>query len=359
MRINYNESAILSNACVNRADSALSLSIEKLSSGYKINHARDNPAGLAISHRMNSQIRGLSQAKDNTNDGISVVETADGAMEEITSIIQRMNQLAIQAGTDSTLDADRELLNDEIQQLKKEITRISTDTQFNGQTLLDGTFDLKGYTSDIKYEIDTTNLVKPDGSVDLTKIENKEGFKNLHNISAEGKQIFDDNGNLQETQVTIKADGNFEMTLSYTAENSSVELDITGIGAMKIQSGVNEGQEIEVRISTISLKKMGIDKLDISTFEGAQKGIAMVKGALNYVNDARSRLGAYQNRMEHNISNVDVTSENMTSSYSRIMDVDMAEEMTEYSSQQVILQSSISMLSQANQKPEQILQLLQ
>lgn len=373
MRINYNESAILSNACVNRADSALSLSIEKLSSGYKINHARDNPAGLAISHRMNSQIRGLSQAKDNTNDGISVVETADGAMEEITSIIQRMNQLAIQAGTDSTLDADRELLNDEIQQLKKEITRISTDTQFNGQTLLDGTFDLKGYTTDLntkveyysdevktgKYEIDTTGLVKPDGSVDISKIQSKEGFKNLHNISAEGKQIFDDNGNLQETQVTIKADGNFEMTLSYTAENSKVELDITGIGAMKIQSGVNEGQEIEVRISTISLKKMGIDKLDISTFEGAQKGIAMVKEALNYVNDARSRLGAYQNRMEHNISNVDVTSENMTSSYSRIMDVDMAEEMTEYSSQQVILQSSISMLSQANQKPEQILQLLQ
>ena len=199
MRINYNESAILSNACVNRADSALSLSIEKLSSGYKINHARDNPAGLAISHRMNSQIRGLSQAKDNTNDGISVVETADGAMEEITSIIQRMNQLAIQAGTDSTLDADRELLNDEIQQLKKEITRISTDTQFNGQTLLDGTFDLKGYTTDLntkveyysdevktgKYEIDTTGLVKPDGSVDISKIQTKEGFKNLHNISAE------------------------------------------------------------------------------------------------------------------------------------------------------------------------------
>lgn len=376
MRINYNESAILSNACVNAADSKLSLSIERLSSGYKINHARDNPAGLAISHKMNAQIRGLSQAKDNTNDGISVVETADGALEEVTAILQRMNQLSLQAGTDSTLDADRELINAEIKQLKSEVTRIASDTQFNGQVLLDGTFDLKGYTSneDVtveyysdevkkgKYSINMTGLVNADGSVNLGNITGKDGFKNLHNITAEGSPLVLDGGGdvVKKGSVTIKADGNFEMTIEYSKENTGlVDLDITGIGAMKIQAGANEGQEIAIRIPTISLSKMGIEDLDVSTMEGAQSGIESIKNALAYISDARSRLGAYENRMEHNTTNIDVTNENMTASYSRIMDVDMAEEMTEYSSQQVILQASISMLSQANEKPQQVLQLLQ
>lgn len=370
MRINYNESAILANACVNSADNKIARAIERLSSGYKINHAKDNPAGLAISHRMNSQIRGLSQAKDNTNDGISVVETADGALDEVTSMIQRMNQLCVQAASDSTVDSDREMIDQEIQQLKKEVTRIASDTQFNGQVLLDGTFDLKGYTDqeDVKvsyysdetksgkYEIDMAGLVNADGSVNLSNFIGKEGFSSLSNVSATGVPATA----TEPGSVTIKADGNFELTLSFENTASSLTtLDITGIGAMKIQTGANEGQELAVRIPTISLSKMGIDNLSVTSSDLAQRGIEQVKNALEYVNNARSILGAYENRMEHNTSNIDVTSENMTSSYSRIMDVDMAEEMTEYSSQQVIIQSSISMLAQANERPQQVLQLLQ
>lgn len=366
MRINYNESAILANACLNATDKSLSASIERLSSGLKINHAKDNPAGLAISNRMNAQIKGLGHATNNTNDGISVVQTADGAMDEITAMIQRMNQLCIQASTDTTTDEDRALINEEVQQLKQEVERIASDTEFNGQKLLDGTFDLKGYTNnkDVKveyysdevkagqYQIDIDGIVNADGSIDVSKLT---GF-NVTGLTGTGTEPTADEDGI----IKIKGDNNFQMEISYKAgATGTIDVDITGLGAMKIQTGANEGQELAVRIPTISLKKMGISKLDVSTAEGAQAGIASVKEALTYVNDARAKLGAYQNRMEHNTSNLAVSSENMTSSYSRIMDVDMAEEMTEYSTAQVLTQAGISMLAQANERPQQVLQLLQ
>ena len=365
MRINFNESAILANSCLNKTDKKLSVSTQRLSSGYKINYAKDNPAGLAISNRMNVQIKGLSKARDNTNDGISVVQVADGAMSEITSILQRMNELAVQAGSDTKLNEDKALLNEEIKQLKQEITRISTDTEFNGQVLLDGTFDLKGYTSDSdlsvdyysdevmagKYDIGITN--NGDGTVGVTLGSNFP-TQNLKSeiIPADGTK----NG-----MIKITADGNFEMNLEFdnSIADGNISIDISGIGAMKIQTGANEGQELAIRIPTISLKKMGLSDLDISTEENAQAAISSIKEAMTYVGEARARLGAYQNRLEHNVSNLDISSEDMTASYSRIMDVDMAEEMTEYTTQQVLTQAGISMLSQANERPQQVLQLLQ
>ena len=361
MRINYNQSVILANSCLNRTDNKLSVSTQRLSSGYKINYAKDNPAGLAISNRMNAQIRGLGVASDNTNDGISVVETADGAMSEISAILQRMSQLAVQAGDDVKTDADREMLNAEIKQLKEEIERIAKDTEFNGQPLLDGTFDLKGYSDSEEvevsyysdevtsgaYSVNFNNLVNADGSVNLSSLVS--GFP-TQGLAA----------TVENNMLTITADGNFEMKLAYSdAASGTVNFDITGIGAMKIQIGANEGQELDVRIPEISLKKMGMEDLDLSTVAGAQKGIDQIKEAMTYISSIRARLGAYQNRMEHNTSNLAVSEENMTASYSRMMDVDMAEEMTEYSTQQVLSQSGISMLAQANERPQQVLQLLQ
>lgn len=382
MRINYNQSAILANSCLNRTDNKLSDSIERLSSGLKINHAKDNPAGLAISNRMDAQIKGLSVGNSNSHDGISVVETADGAMSEMSAIIQRISQLAVQAGTDSKTEEDRALIDSEIQQLKNELTRIATDTEFNGQVLMDGTFDLKGYTdrpdtkvsfySDEtkvgKYDINLTNL--------FTEVTDDKGNKTyevntgaLSAIAASDDKIPDDllaeyDGNI----LKFTGSGNFEidLKLDYVSMNGMVEADLTGIGAMKIQSGANEGQEIAIRIPEVSLEKMGILDLKVWTddpnedsFECAQKAIEQSKKALKYISDERARLGAYQNRMEHNITNLEVSEENMTSSYSRIMDIDMAEEMTEYSTQQILSQSGVSMLAQANSIPEKILQLLQ
>ena len=375
MKINFNATAMMANNTLNRTDSKLSASMERLSSGLKVNHAKDNPAGLAIANRMNAQIRGLKVGSNNTNDGISVVETADGALGEISSIVQRMSELCVKAGTESNTDSDREIINEEIKELKKEIERIARDTEYNGMPLLDGTFDLKGYTDnpDVKvgyyydevpqanYKIDLTGLIQADNSVDLTKLS---GFPSSAKASV----------NEEKNELTITALGDFEMHIKADfsggagAPTGEVNIDITQIGAMKIQIGANEGQELGIRIPEISLYNMGIEDLktvadegvDAATaFENAQKGIEMTKQALSYISSVRSRLGAYQNRLEHNASSNDVSSENMTASYSRIMDVDMAEEMTEYTTQQVLSQSGISMLSQANERPSQILQLLQ
>lgn len=374
MRINYNQSAILANSSLNRTNSKLSNSIERLSSGLKINHAKDNPAGLAIAHRMDSQIRGLNQATDNTNDGISVVESADGAMSEISAIIQRLNELANQAANDTKTDEDRKIIDEEVQQLKQEITRIAQDTEFNGQPLLDGTFDLRGYTDD------------PNVKVATYSDEVITGKYNINNLASLVSTSTDAHGNTVYTvdvtglagtdpkwpaglaatydgeQLTITGNGNFEMKLDVEYANlpsGNLELDITGIGAMKIQMGANEHQELAVRIPEVSLKNMHIQDLDVTTAEGAQAGIEQIKYALSYISSERSRLGAYENRMEHNTSNLAVSEENMTSSYSRIMDVDMAEEMVEYTTQQVLEQAGISMLAQANERPQQVLQLLQ
>ena len=374
MRINYNQSAILANSSLNRTDSKLSDSIERLSSGLKINHAKDNPAGLAIANRMDSQIRGLSQANANTNDGISVVESADGAMSEISAIIQRMNQLANQAASDTKTDEDRRLIDEEVQQLKQEITRIAQDTQFNGQPLLDGTFDLKGYTDNPDVKVATysdeviTGKYVISNLASMISTSTDPAGNTVYTVDTSSLAGTDDKwpagltGTYDGHQLSLTGNGNFEIKLDVEyadLPSGDLELDITGIGAMKIQMGANEHQELAVRIPEVSLKNMHIEDLDVTTPEGAQAGISQLKYALSYISNERSRLGAYENRMEHNTSNLAVSEENMTSSYSRIMDVDMAEEMVEYTTRQVLEQAGISMLAQANERPQQVLQLLQ
>ena len=376
MKINYNAIAMMANNTLNRTDNNMTASMERLSSGLKVNHAKDNPAGLAIANRMDSQIRGIKVGTNNTNDGISVVETADGALSEISIIIQRMSELCVQASNDPKTDGDREIIDKEIQQLKQEIERIARDTEYNGMPLLDGSFDLKGYTNnpDVKvgyysdevpqgnYKIDLTGLVAADGTIDQdTLADHLTGFPTAGLLAKVNEDM---------DELTITADGDFEMHIraDFTAVTGEVDIDITQIGAMKIQIGANEGQELGIRIPKISLVDMGIDELtSIRTYnddgsmetDGPQEGIESTKKALTYINSVRSRLGAYQNRLEHNVASNDITDENMTSSYSRIMDVDMAEEMTEYTTQQVLSQAGISMLAQANERPSQILQLLQ
>lgn len=370
MKINYNAIAMMANNTLNKTDNKLTAAMERLSSGLKVNHAKDNPAGLAIANRMDSQVRGIRVGTNNTNDGISVVETADGALSEISEIIQRMSELCVQASNDPKTDDDREIIDKEIQQLKQEIERIARDTEYNGMPLLDGSFDLKGYTNNpnVKvgyysdevpegnYSIDFTGLIMAGGAVDTSKLT---GFP-TSGLQARLNEDMD--------ELTITADGDFEMNIraNFMTVTGSVDIDITQIGAMKVQIGANEGQELGIRIPKISLEDMGIEDLTANRIYGAgmemngpQIGIETTKNALTYINSVRSRLGAYQNRLEHNVASNDITDENMTSSYSRIMDVDMAEEMTEYTTQQVLSQAGVSMLAQANERPSQILQLLQ
>ena len=393
MRINYNASAVITNKSLNRNDSLLSQSLQRLSSGLKVNRAQDNPAGLAIAHRMDSQIKGLDVGKRNSNDGISVISTAEGALSEMSAILQRMNQLAVQSANGSNTDDDIKLLDQEVQQLKQELTRISKDTEFNGMPLLDGSFDMKAYTDKPEQaQVDFYSQDVPpskDYKVDFAALFAKDPADpdafTIPSVEAPAKPS--DSGytatvNDDYDQVTLTGPGDFKLVVGINdkvlegkttpAEKKAaiqgigtMNMDITGIGAMKIQVGANEGQELAVQIPTVSLYRMGIDKLDISTVDGSENatgasaGIEAIKGALDYINDIRSRLGAYENRLEHNVASVDISFENLTASYSRIMDVDMAEEMTEYTTQQVLVQAGTSMLSQANERPQTVLQLLQ
>lgn len=376
MKINYNVSAVVANAALTVNEKKFNVSTERLSTGYKVNHAKENPSGIAIAKRMNAQLKGLSQSKDNASTAVSVVSTAEGALTEIQSMIQRMNELSVQAATGTKTDSDRESLQAEIKELKEEIERMKNDTEFNGKKLLNGDCDLKGYADakgiKVSYYSDETpvanykfSLVNPipldqDGNVDL-----KDGSVTLLQDGSENAFPKDAKITYNGDKVTVTAANEFEITfqvdknVTTTSQDGSISLDITGIGAMRVQIGANEGQVLAIRIPEVSLDTLGLSDIDISTQEGAQRTIELSKQANAYISSVRSRIGAYENRLEHTQSSLGVTEENVTSAFSRIMDTDMAEEMTEYANQQVLNQAGISVLTQANQRPAEVLQLLQ
>ncbi len=394
MKVNYNVSAMIANNALQRNDSLLSDSLERLSSGLKIANAKDNPSGLAMSRRMNSQIEGLGVANDTSNDAISIVQVADGSLSEIHEVLQRMNELAIKASNGTLTDDDREAIQDEIDLLKEEIERMAKTTQFNGQSILDGSFDLRGYATvgnDPATAVTNPNIkvvsysdVVDAGTFQITGIDvsfvpstgstgvpkkaiifenGSEANISVKKMTDNGPEDYMNNG-LQATvnedvltltdstgkKIQIQIDENF---------NGTLNLELTGNGAMTMQVGANEGQVMDIRIQKVSLTTLGLYNLDFSNEVGALEGIESIKNAITEISSIRARLGAYQNRLEHTVSSLDITVENMTAAYSRIMDVDMAEEMTTYSTQQVLSQAGISMMAQANERPSQVLQLLQ
>ena len=381
MRINYNVSAMLANNTLTNSNNALSKSIERLSSGLKINNAKDNPAGLAMGKRMNAQIVGTGTAKQNSNDGISVIETADGAMNEVHDMLHRMTELATKAATGTLTEDDRDIIEKEIDELKKEIQRISESTQFNGQNLLDGNFDYKAYTS--KNEVKVSSY-GPDVPVGEYKVKNLtwtvvdaatgalDANLKITGPSPSTDEIQDLNVTMTDNYITATGAGGFKMVFAIDESKvfdddgnakagSMTDFDVscTGIGPMRLQVGSNQGQVIPVEIPAISLGNMGLGKLDVTTPEKAVDAIDRLKAATGFLSSVRGKLGAYQNRLESTTENLGVVEENMTAAYSRIMDVDMAEEMTNYSTYNVIVQAGTSVLAQANERPSQVLQLLQ
>ncbi len=392
MKINYNASAVIANNYLNKSDNKLRDSLARLSSGLKVVNPKDNPSGLAMARRMNSQIENLDQATQNAGDGVSVIEIADGALSEIHEMLQRINELAVKASTGTITDDDRLTIDNEVQQLKEEITRIANETEFNGQSLLDGTFDLKGYTTsettdiaNAKVNVKTTYYsddvitgtymfqlgVTFDEEGRIDKIDEFEQDPSVNPIKG-GPDFPADvrvktwDGNV----VTIGNDAGFEMKVRVTnLDDTTVPagtkvtvkatIDLVGFGAMDMEIGANEGQELPIRIPNISLENMELSAANLRTQEESSDTLSRMEGAIKYVSGVRSRLGAYQNRLEHTIASLDVTSENMTAAYSRIMDTDMAEEMTNYTTLQVLTQASTSVLAQANERPSQVLQLLQ
>ena len=495
MRIQHNIAALNSHRQLGANNGAVGKNLEKLSSGYRINRAGDDAAGLAISEKMRAQIKGLETATKNANDGISLVQTAEGALTEVHSMLNRMTELATQSANGTYDNAtDRANLQKEIQSLKNEVDRISEGTNFNGINLLDGSLgsgtagavatvsaDTTAKTEAFSYEVsgaegtsvtfasvvDAANdksvsaafdsdgnltislgakaaatitqkdiddaiskIAKPDSAKDLkvtlkSDIEfnaasaakadvstvtsaaakfasftdatngitvsatkagvntNKLTFGNTGTVGVSIAANGDVSVNLQAgkkyTSAEINSmlsDAGAEMTVSFDGEKTDAALAASGTtgahtlaggaglatgGGLKLQIGdtAEAFNQLTVKVGSMSSKSLGIGAIDVSTQDGAEASIQLIKDAINQVSSTRGDLGAIQNRLEHTINNLSVTTENMTAAESRIRDVDMAKEMMDFTKNNILTQASQAMLAQANQLPQGVLQLLQ
>lgn len=471
MKINRNMSAVMTNRQLMRTENKLAASMERLSSGLKINHAGDNPAGIAISNKMKAQIDALDQAEANANDGTSVLQIADGALNEVSSMLQRIRELSVQAANGTNSYSDRQSIQAEINQLVKEVDRISSDTEYNTKALLDGSSDVRCYADDVTriavsdsvkageytFTINDSTFARKTLTADASaKLGTEEGSITINGVTFDvtadmtlediadniratvdeaGANLTIDNdttlvfemnvlGSQGELEVVVSKnvaekifgwatvadaeaqgfaladDGtgyifqesgkNADLTLgagfsrdaTYTADGNKVKiidnggftmeflvnpdlngaittLEVTEIGPMSIQIGANEHQNMDVRIPEISAESLYLDTVDVTIKGGPERALNTLDDAIARLNEVRSRIGAFQNRLEYATTSLGATEENMTSAYSTILDTDMAEEMTEYTQQNILDQATISVLSQANDLPQQVLSLLQ
>ncbi|MGI6561619.1 MAG: flagellin [Clostridia bacterium] len=381
MRINNNLMALNTQRYLSINNANTSKSIEKLSSGYRINRAGDDAAGMAISEKMKAQIRGLEMAAKNSQDAISLIQTAEGALTETHAILQRMNELAVQSASDTNQNnVDRDALQQEFAELKKEINDIASKTTFNGRTLLDGSFSQTG----------TVTFTNGSPSLGLTGVSGAEAlgtgeFTVEADVTTDSEDkpltlvftLKDANGNTIETSATldIKASGTNEDDTTYTFTTSNVTLDfgtkkLSGMtdgetatirvtfATPTFQTGALAGDELSLTINDMSTQGLSIDTADISTREGATAAITSVNNAINLVSTERAKLGAYQNRLEHKINSLNISAENLQAAESRIRDVDMAKEMMVFTKNNILTQAATAMLAQANQTPQTVLQLL-
>lgn len=370
MKVNSNIQAQIANSVLKANEEKYSSSTERMSAGYKINHAMDAPAGMAISNRMNAQLKSLSKAKQNASNAVNVVQIAEGSLAEMQAMVQRINELAIKAANGSNTDADRQAIQDEIEQLTDCIDDISKDTEYNTQCLLNGDQSLKGYSDNASVKVDNydedfvlgnytvtgiTVGTTVDGKNIVTGATVLDGDGNDVTTSLDA-EVYTENG---KTKVTLP--NGAIMVIGYDPDTVSgdANLEINGVGGLKIQTGSAQGQEVQVVIPKVDASTIGFDGIDVRTQKGAQFAIDKAKMALEQISRARSKIGAYQNRLESVVSNLDQTMENLTQAYSTIKDLDMADEMVEYTKLQVLVQAGTNMLTQANEQPQQALQLLQ
>ena len=395
MVVQHNLTAMNANRQLGITSGAQAKSAEKLSSGYRINRAGDDAAGLKISEKMRSQIRGLNKASDNASDGVSLIQTAEGALNETHSILQRMNELAVQGANDTNQSIDRDAINDELSALTEELDRISETTQFNKQNLLDGSFKNKklqvGANADQNIEISigsmnakTLGLKDVSGTIEKTAQEGVNPTKIMYqgmSYTYKPKSSLDKN--------TTNAISSFKKQLSgkYTKDNyaaqfengkvfykslvndktySTVSKAVAGdiVAAQKAMSAdVKKNINTYLQTSAVTAKALSSytqkGNARVDTYEMANNSITAIQDAINKVSSQRSALGALQNRLEHTIANLDNVAENTQAAESRIRDTDMASEMVEYSKNNILAQAGQSMLAQSNQSTQGVLSLLQ
>ncbi len=508
MRINHNITAMLANTTLNKNHNAMATAIERLSSGYRINYAKDDAAGLAISQKMRTQIRGLQQANRNAGDGISVIETAEGALTEVHAMLQRMKELTVKAANDTNCPEDRETIQAEINVMQQEIQRISDQTNFNGKKLLNGDIGRTSYidtgavvkgldTLEISDEVnldeysltvsrDARQAVSIGGAITMgagdTITEAQAGTVTLNgetieiNVGDTADEVFEklktlcdwtgnkafvaddldntaglpenagytpsdsgfgnggqlvivsnDYGSSEQIDIscsndqlaamlgiqdsvsvgtdvevtlgegfsptaTVACDGNritvtdssgFKMVMEAkqgacntkfkdpvmgsgdinSQASGSVDMEamveVLDSGEMVFQIGANQEETMTVTVPEVSPRMLGLVNMNVVSGEDARKAIETVDEALSTVSAVRAKLGAYQNRLEHTENSLEISEESITNSFARIMDCDMADEMTEYTQQNLLVQTATNMLAKANAFPEGLLQLLQ
>lgn len=461
MRLNHNTLAYTANNNLTAINNNLTKAMERLSSGYKINKSSDDPAGKAISQRMSSQIRGLERAIDNSNDGISLIQTAEGALDEIHSILARIRELAVRGANETYAEEDKDAMQDEIDQLEEEIDRISNTTDFNGRKLLNGELNKKGYTdndamtiveiggdiepgeyglyvastgtqaisqinvmadgtvitpaqegtllvngleieieagmsaAEVKEKIrDTVDKIGIDFDVQTGRLTTQEygskqsitvksaneeladlfgatgtttygtNAKAAFPVDATGNRIgFEDTATIetQGNRITVTDKNGFKMVFDTDPAAGPYETNVTVLsaGPMVLQIGNDEGQTLNININKTTAESLEIDKINVYTNAYASDAIEKIDAAVAKISSIRSALGAYQNRLDHTVTNLESADENLTSAVSRIRDTDMAEEITEYTQQNVLSQSALQMLVKSNARPEGLLQLFQ
>jgi len=419
--INHNIAALNTYRSLSSNNNIGNKSLEKLSSGLRINRAGDDAAGLAISEKMRAQIRGLEQASRNAQDGVSLIQTAEGGLNETHSILQRMRELADQSSNDTNTAVDRSEIQKEIDQLAQEIGRIGNNTEFNTKSLLNGTFagkfhiganqdqnisvtisDMRGFTlgmaGDAKIEQTANVTDNSDGTVDIADgsyevkasstageydLVNKDGVVIATSTDGVGKAFTastgDDTLTFTEavTTGTITIDSGTATTMG-TVSNEGLEagtytydsttktlLDQNGNTVAKETTTAGEFETLDGATTLITFsaaladgKEFSVGGINVSSQENANKALTTINSAIEQVSAERSKLGAYQNRLEHTINNLGTSAENLTASESRIRDVDMAKEMVEFTKMNILQQAAQAMLAQANQQPQGVLQLL-
>lgn len=472
MKINTNITALRANFNLNSVQQRLTASTARLSSGYRITKAADDAAGMAISQKMHAQIRGLERASKNGSDGISFIQTAEGALIEIEDMLQRCRELSVQAANETNTIEDKQAIQREIDSLRAEIDRLSEQTEYNTMSLLDGSccrqssssnvgvklisasddvglttysfdvnavatqakllsggiaftpneevsedaagkiqingesieikkgdtyedvyasirdycemmnidvvpvnaageecelgmasnlsFTSKLYGASQKIEMTTDNAelanklgvdgaAATDGTDAEVSLDTSSGFSNTATVFVDG------------ARVTVSDRGGFSMIFDVSGAEAGSSADVTMLdaGYVAIQIGANEGQTIDISVPPVNTKSLAIEYCNVCTCAGATSSIQAFDDAIQQVSSVRAKLGAYQNRMDSAVSNLDTSSENLTEACSRIEDVDMSEEMTKYTQYSVLVQAGTSMLAQANNQPQTILQLLQ
>lgn len=496
MKINQNMSALRANSHMLHTEKKLSASIERLSSGYKLNKPGDNPAGMAISNKMRAQINALGKASDNVSDAISVMQIADGALNEVTSMLQRMRELSVQAANETNSYQDKKSIQMEIEQLAKEVDRISTDTEYNKKTLLNGYSDVRTYATPNsatriatsatvtagEYSLEITDSAKK-GNMEINvnslfsqdaqgnDVINKayggqqlslngvgvsleagmsrvQFFEQIRNAAEEaGIEAKESSGTIslsttrygssaeirleadltlagaiqpidmslknpqspeidtatskykltsfgENAEVNISPDKKyggvdetgFTSTATVNCEGNRIKitdfngfsidflldenykpqdvkgtftLEVTEIGDMTIQSGGNQYQTMNLAIPEISKNTLYLDTVNVTVVEGASRAMSTLDDAIARLSEVRSQIGSFQNRLEYAANSLSETEEDMTSAFSRLLDTDMATEMVEYTQQSVLQQAATSVLSQANDLPQTVLQMLQ